>query len=813
MQHYSFFVDGLLTGGCIERIESTGLAIAGVSEIRVDYASATMQVVVESDAVLPVLISALRRIGYLLKPIGDTCNTDLEVGDVDSEQVRTRVRELLINITGVTKVVFRSQARSVRVTHAVTTPAITLVCALNNSGLDGRIVDHDHHVYEPNLADGLVVLGGALVFFGAVSQAFLPAMYELSVGAYALALAVNAWPLLYRGLFLPLSNRQIDTSFVVLLAVVVAASVGLWMEASLLAACFGVMQFIERRAVQLVRDAHGGLSRMLPAVARLWQNGVALTIDVHELRQGDVVAVRTGENVPVDGIVVDGRGSIDNNGLHSERRNFAAVPGVAVSAGYRVAEGDIRVRLERTAGEGVLAQAVMGLAQGYKKCAPLAQKVAGVSRAFVYLLLAFGMVVIVASMLPQWSGLSSDWTERGLGLILVAGAAPLLLAASLIFSSAGATMLRWGVWVKDPGAWSRLSKTATVVIDKLGVITAERPEVQEVVALQGSQVKGLLKIAATLAGYRDSSRYRAVLERAQMQGIHSDSAQNAQATADGGVVATIGGERFVLGPYRTLRGLGLDTAQVEAKLSRWEEEGAHSLLLANGSRVLAIITLQDALRPLAPTIVDALHGAGVDRVVLLTDENSWATASVAERLGFDEARGELDSEQMRDHLARLVAERGADGFLWVSNHFDSINLVEGPLRVTTDALAQPMRLQQADVAVLSGNVRGISNAVGYARQVVPRVYSVALGYAVYKVLMVAGVLMGALGLPSVALIEVVAAYVVFSVSLGLLDFAPETPPAEAPVQIKPESKSGREAPRGQLRRRVTAGSKSASHGI
>ena len=812
MHQYSFFVEGLHTGGCIERIEAAGLAVEGVSEVKVDYASATMSVTVESDSALRNLISALRRIGYVAKPIADTFTTDLEVGDIQSADVRTRVTELLSNLTGVTKVAFRSHAGTVRVTHSVTTPAVTLVCALNNSGLDGRIVAPDHHVYEPTLADGLVVLSGALVFFGAVSQAFLPGMYELSVGAYAIALALNAWPLLYRGLFLSYINRRIGTGFVLLVSVISAVSLGLWMEASMLAACFGVMEFIDRRAVQLVRDAHARLHRMLPSVARLWQNGVALTLDVRELRSGDVVAVRVGETIPADGVIVEGRGSMDGNGLHSEKRPIAAVTGAPVAAGYRVVEGELRVKIERTAADSVFAQAVAGLAQSYKKCPPIALQLAGIARAFAYLLLACGLGVIVATLLPEGDGLSAEWTERGMGLVLIAGAAPLLLAASLIFASAGATMLRWGVWVRDPAAWVRLSRVNTVAIDKVGVLTAERPEVQEVVALQGGQVKMLLKRAVTLAAQRDLPRYRAVLERAQMQGIHPDVEQNVELTADGGVIATIDGSRFVLGPYRTVHALGLTTAEVDAKLSRWEEEGAHSLLLADGARVLAIITLQDVMRPLAPTIVDALHGAGVRRVVLLTDENTWATASVSERFGFDEAQAELEPAQKREYLEKLVAEHGAEGFLWVSNSTDVSANIAGPLHVTTDALAQPDRLKEADVAVLSGNVRGISNAVGYARQVVPRVYSVAVGYAVYKVMMIALVLMGALGLPSVALVEVVAVYVVLSMSLGLLDFAPETPPAEVPVQVKPDSKSGRE-PRRDSVRKVTSATKSASHGI
>lgn len=811
MQHYSFLVDGLLTGGCIERIEAAGLAVAGVAELKVDYATATLQVAVESDDTLPVLISSLRRIGYLLKPIGDVTTTDLELSEPDSDQLRNRVRELLGNLTGVTKVAFRSHSRAVRVTHAVTTSAVTLVCALNNSGLSGRLADHETHVYEPTLADGLVVLSGVLVFFGAVSQAFLPGMYELSVGAYALALALNAWPLFYRGLYLPIINRRIESSLVVLIVIVTAAAVGLWMEASLLAACFGVLQFIERRAVQLVRDAHRGLFRMMPVVARLWQNGVALTIDVKELRKGDVVSLSAGECVAVDGVVVEGRATLDSNGLHSEKRNINVTSNMMVSAGYRVLEGEIRVRVERALAESVLSTAVVGLALGYKKCAPIAQRLSGISQAFAYLLLACGIGVIVASLFPEWSGVSADWTERGLGLVLIAGAAPLLLAASLIFSSAGATMLRWGVWVKDPMFWLKLYKTKTVVIDKAGVVTFDRPEVQEVVALQGSQVKSLLKIAATLASLRDSLRFRAVLDRAQMQGIQSESGKNGELTTDGGVVATINGERFALGPYRTIQSLGLDTAQVEAKLGRWEAEGAHSLLLANDSRVLAIITLQDTVRPLAATIVDALHNAGVDRVALLTDENSWATASLAERFGFDEAKGELEGDEKRAYVNRLVSEHGADGFLWVSNSSVPIDLVAHPLRVTTDAMSQPTRLIDSDVAVLSGNIRGISSAVSYAKQVVPRVYSVAAGYAFYKVVMIAAVLMGGLGLPSVALLEVVSVYVVFSVSLGLLDYAPEATPAEVPVQIKPESKSGREPPRGHVRR-MAAGSK-ASHGV
>ena len=409
---------------------------------------------------------------------------------------------------------------------------------------------------------------------------------------------------------------------------------------------------LEGRARRQAGAALRDLARLQPARVTRERDGVAEDIDLAALSPGDLVRIRPGERVPTDGVVIEGHSDQDEAALTGESLPRTKLAGDAVMAGALNLSGLLLVRVERIGAETALGRTIrlVEAAQGRK---PAVQKLADrISARFVP-----GVMLLAACTLAGWllAGATAESAViNAVSVLVIACPCALGLATPAAIMAGTGVAARHGIVLRDPDVLSVAHRINTVVFDKTGTLTEGRPRLTACVPARGIAARDVLSLAAALQQGSLHPLARAVLADAPA----TQPAEAMQEFPGRGVGGIVGGRGYRLGNQRLLQEAGLSVGPLTAEATRLAEEGASVSFLFEISptpHLLGLLGFADTPRPNAALAVAALRGRGV-RCVLLSGDNTAAVASMAARLGFDEAvGGVLPAEK----AARIAAWRGA----------------------------------------------------------------------------------------------------------------------------------------------------------
>jgi Cu+-exporting ATPase len=470
-----------------------------------------------------------------------------------------------------------------------------------------------------------------------------------------------------------------------------------------------VGQVLELRARGATTQAIRRLLGLAPKTARLVGPGGAETdVPVELVQVGDVVRVRPGERVPVDGVVVDGHSTLDESMISGEPIPVEKAPGAKVVGGTINGTGSLLVRAERV-GAGTLLSQIVGLvAEAQRSRAPVQRLVDRVSAVFVPAVLA---VAVLTFMGWLWY----DPTAAGLTRALVNAVAVLVIACpcALGLATPMAVMVgvgrgaENGVLIKDAAALEVLHRADTLVVDKTGTLTEGKPRLMSVEPTAGFAADELLRLAAALERASEHPLAAAVVQGAQQKGLAIPPAESFEAVPGQGVVGRVEGRDVVLGnsAFLAVRGIAAD-----ALLSRAEElrrQGQTVLFAAIDARVAGVLGVADPVRASTPEAVRLLHGEGL-RLVMLTGDSRATAEAVAHQLGIDEVRAEVLPAQKAEAIATLQQQGRV-----VAMAGDGIN--DAPALARADVgiamgTGTDVAMQTAGVTLVRGDLRGIARA-------------------------------------------------------------------------------------------------------
>ena len=404
-------------------------------------------------------------------------------------------------------------------------------------------------------------------------------------------------------------------------------------SAAMILTLITVGKMLEARSKGKTTDAIRGLMDLAPKTATIVENGQERQIPVEELKKGDIFAVRPGESIPVDGVILEGESSVDESALTGESIPVDKAAGDRVSAATVNQAGYIRCEALRVGEDTTLSQIIRMVSDAAATKAPIAKVADKVSGVFVPAVIAIALVTTAVWLL----------LGRGLGFALARGISVLVIScpgalglatpvASMVGRGLGA---RHGVLFKTAASLEVTGQVDTVVLDKTGTITAGTPEITDILPAEGVAGTELLRFAASLESRSEHPLAKAILAGAEKEKLTISEARDFQALPGNGLKAKVAGAAAAGGSLDFISGLAQVSDPVKERAAELSAQGKTPLLFARDGELLGLIAVADVIKPDSPEAIAQLKNMGI-QVVMLTGDNRRTAEAIGKQAGVDQ---------------------------------------------------------------------------------------------------------------------------------------------------------------------------------
>jgi cation-transporting P-type ATPase G len=572
------------------------------------------------------------------------------------------------------------------------------------------------------------------------------------------------------GAVVGLVRGRVGVALLMTVAGVGAVALGHLGEAAALAFLFSVSEALEEWAIVRARRGLRDVLSLAPDRVRVQRDGAEVEIPTGDVVVGDVVVLRAGDRLAVDGVVADGESSLDVSAVTGESIPIECGPGVAVVAGsINSGGGHLHVTAAAVAGDSTLARIVRSVEEARERRGTSQRLADRIARPLV------PAIIVVASLVAGLGALFGDpglWFGRALVVLVAASPCAFAIAVPVTAFAAIGAATRSGVVVKGGAALEQLAAVRTVALDKTGTLTRNRPAVVDVVAVDGIDRDRVLGIAAALEAHSDHPLAAAICAAGASAGVatevHTESGLGVTGQLDG-VTVRIGSARFVhLGP-------------LEPSVGAMQRTGASVVVVEHDGAPIGAIAVRDEPRPEAAAVVDRLHSMGV-RVVMLTGDHEATASAIAAETGIDEVRAGL----MPDDKRAMVAELRSGGPVAMVG--DGINdapaLAAADVGLAMGALGSDVAIETADIAIMGDRLTHLPGLLAHAR----RTRRIMTQNLVLSGLII-GILVpiatfGVLGLGVVVAVHEIAEIVVIGNGLRARRLAPDRSSPDSPRPVR-----------------------------
>ena len=506
-------------------------------------------------------------------------------------------------------------------------------------------------------------------------------------------------------------------------------------------------QVLELRAREQTGGAIRALLNLAPKTARrITGAGDDEEIPLGDVQAGDRLRVRPGDAVPVDGVVLEGRGAVDESMVTGESMPLAKAPGDRLIGGTVNGTGALVMQAEKVGAETMLARIVAMVAEAQRSRAPIQRMADTVSGYFVPAVIAVAVLAFAAWAIWGPAPALAYGLIAAVSVLIIACPCALGLATPMSIMTGVGKGASAGVLIKSAEALERMEKVTTLVVDKTGTLTEGKPRVVAIVPVDGMAEPDLLALAASLERSSEHPLAAAIVAAARENGVAVSEPQDFASVTGQGVTGLVGGRRVALGNAKMMAAAGIDIAGLAARADAMRGDGATVLFVAVDGRAGGVIAIADPVKASTQAALDLLRQDGI-RIVMLTGDNATTARAIAGRLGITDVQAEV----MPQDKHRIVRELRAKGEV-VAMAGDGVNdapaLAEADVGIAMGTGTE-VAMHSAGITLVKGDLMGIVRARTLSRATMRNIRQnlvFAFAYNVAGVPLAAGVLYPSLGL-------------------------------------------------------------------
>ncbi|MBP1886169.1 Cu+-exporting ATPase [Ensifer mexicanus] len=467
-------------------------------------------------------------------------------------------------------------------------------------------------------------------------------------------------------------------------------------------------QVLELQAREQTGGAIRALLDLAPKTARrIRDDGVDEDVPLEAVVVGDRLRVRPGEKVPVDGVLVEGRSSVDESMITGESMPVTKEVGARLIGGTMNRTGGFVMEAGKVGRDTMLSQIVHMVADAQRSRAPIQRLADQVSGWFVPVVIAIAVIAFATWMAVGPEPRFAHGLVAAVAVLIIACPCALGLATPMSIMVGVGRGARLGVLIKNAEALERFEKVDTLVVDKTGTLTEGKPKVTSIEVADGFSETELLRLAATLERASEHPLAAAIVEAAHERGLSLGTAEDFDSPVGKGVTGSVDGRKLVIGSHRIMAEEKVDVSSLSEKAEALRGEGATVIFAAVDARVGGLFAISDPIKSTTPAAVEALVKEGV-RVVMLTGDNKTTAHAVARRLGIKEVEAEI----LPEHKSEIVARLRREGRI-VAMAGDGVN--DAPALAAADVgiamgTGTDVAIESAGVTLLKGDLQGIARA-------------------------------------------------------------------------------------------------------
>ncbi|MCH8008071.1 MAG: copper-translocating P-type ATPase [Chloroflexi bacterium] len=677
----TFAVKGMTCASCVRHVEGALLKVDGVETADVNLATERVTISIQPDVTLRELRSSVEASGYELTREIDQAALleDTEAAERAEEERGLRVRMIFALTLGAILIVL-SQSSRIPLLDEVRPGAINIISWL--------------------LATPVLFWAGLRFYRGALQvgrhgRADMNTLIAVGTGvAYSYSVVATVWP----GSIETAAGVSADVYFDTAAVIVGLILFGRWLEA---------------RAKGQTSAAIKRLMGLRAKTARVIRDGQEQDIPIDEVAAGDIVVVRPGEKIAVDGVVVDGRSAVDESMLTGESLPVEKGPEDDVFGATLNKTGSFRFRATKVGKDSALSQIIRLVQEAQGSKAPIQRLADVIASYFVPIVISIALGVFVVWLAVGPSPAFTFALLAAVAVLIIACPCALGLATPTAIMVGTGKGAEHGILIRGGEALERAHKITTVILDKTGTITEGKPSVTDIVTADGNAEDELLRLAASAERGSEHPLGEAIVQEAQGRGLSLAEAREFNAVPGHGIEAHVDGRRLVLGNLKLMEDRSLPLNGLAARSETLSQEGKTPMFIAIDGQVAGVIAVADTVKPTAAEAVAELHAAGIE-VVLLTGDNRRTAEAIAGQVGIERVLAEVLPEEKVNEVRALQAEGKI-----VAMVGDGIN--DAPALAQADigiaiGTGTDVAIEASDITLIKGDPRDVSTAIRLSRQ-------------------------------------------------------------------------------------------------
>ncbi len=761
---------------CATELEMAVGALTGVEDVEMDFDAGKLRVVHDLDqAPLPLIVERVSTLGY--KPTVAGANrhfvrSTVRVGGMECADCAKQIEGAVGAMPGVQKAELNFGAGKLQVLHDPQLVSLQQI-AQNVTKLGYSVtmetvgqVSKERAWYQQPRVVLLLIAGAITVPLIVVEWLHLEIIPELLAQVLFAAAALIGMVFPARSGWIALSQKRITINTLLVVAAVGAMFLGMWEESALLVVIFSLGEVLEAYAVDKARGSIKALVSLAPREATVLREGKQVRVPTADVRVGEVVLVRPGEKVSVDGVVTEGTSAVDQSSITGESIPVEKGPGDEVFASTLNGRGALQIKSTKLARDTTLAK-IIQLVEAAQNKKSSAQRF---SEQFGQIYTPFMFVVaILLAVIPTlfFAQPLEPWLYRALVVLVVSCSCSLVLSVPVATVAGVGNAARHGILVKGGLYMETAGQVKVVAFDKTGTLTMGRPIVTDLIPTPGISEAELLQVAGALEARSEHPLAAAILQSASDKQVAFSPAESFTAIAGRGAQGEISGQTFYVGNTRLFQERAMSLDGLQGKISHLESEGKTIMLVGNSERLLGLIAVADQPKANARTALQQLKSAGLKKVVMLTGDNKATGEAIGRQVGVDEVFAELLPEDKIAAVRQLQSQYGL-----VAMVGDGINdapaLAQADVGIAMGVAGTDVSLETADITLMADDLQQFVYMVKLSRSTFANIKQNIVFSLITVAVLVTSALFGWMSLPTGVMLNEGSALVIIANGVRLL---------------------------------------------
>lgn len=563
----------------------------------------------------------------------------------------------------------------------------------------------------------LTIISGIFIVAGLVVSSFNTpyniGKKELSILFYLITIVIGGYYIGKRGIF-AIFNFRLDINFLMCIAVIGAAYIGEWLEGATVIFLFLLAQLLETHTLDKARNAIKALMEISPREALVIYDSGEKKVSVDEVKVDDIILIRPGERIPLDGNVVKGVSTVNQSPITGESISVEKSTGEEVYAGTINENGTLDIKVTHLSKDSTLAKIIHLIEESQSQKAPFQSFVDNFAKYYtpIIILIALLVAIIPPSVFHEPF---ASWLYRALVLLVISCPCALVISTPVSLISGITSAARNGVLFKGGIYLEYIGEINTIAFDKTGTLTVGNPIVTDVIPVNMKDKDNILKLAASIEARSEHSIANAILKVAKQKKIALVEGTNFFSYTGKGAVMEIDDVKYYVGNLKFFYEQDFSDSNIDGILSDLQDEGKTAILLGSDKIVLGIIAVADEIRKCSKQTIEELYSKGIKKIIMLTGDYENTARTICEKLDINKYMSELSPEGKVNAVKSLIKEYGKIGMVG-----DGINdapaLAAATVGVAMGKTGTDITLESADVMIMGDDLSKLPFAITLGRQ-------------------------------------------------------------------------------------------------